>query len=237
MIGRQRASPRRVIAERLDARGLRHAADPRRPPAAEEEVVLPPERVSATGHERDHLVEEPAQPLLLVARRPQAVGLAEGAQRLDLDALAGVVLEDDLRARELDAAAWRGQGPRAGPQLAVADEGEREGRNAGGGESAILDHPVQGREDRSQLARALPPELPKRALGSVVGAPRPVVGRLVDPAGGEVGAKLALEGSLLLLGLARGGAGVAGGAGSGAGSRTNGDRRGRRGKRRVRRDD
>ena len=81
-------------------RALREAADPRRRAAVEVEERLPGDAAGARGGQAERLVEQRAQ----VASRPlcveEPVGLAEGAQPLDLEALARVVLPDELAAGE-----------------------------------------------------------------------------------------------------------------------------------------
>ena len=63
---------------------------------------MPPARLVASGMIS---VEQLAQVGVFVAREVVAVGLAEGAEPLDLDALAGVVLPHELAAGEADALA------------------------------------------------------------------------------------------------------------------------------------
>ena len=129
-------------AQGLDARRLGHAAHPRWRAAAEVEQVLPGDEAPAPGHtERVHLVEQLAQGVRIAfrlvphAEAVQGVGLLEGGQRVDLQPLAGEVLEQDLAAPEAHLVACRRVG-QAAPVLAVAPDLQEGRRHARGAEQA-----------------------------------------------------------------------------------------------------
>src|SRR6185312_12388974 len=98
---------------------------------AEVEEVLPRGEAAALRADRDHVVEELPGPLAIAragvaaAVRDHAVDHPEVRQRLDLDALPGVVLEHHRAALERDARPGGGSRVPA-PERAVATELEEE---------------------------------------------------------------------------------------------------------------
>ena len=123
-----------AAGQRLHGGALGEAGDPRRPAAAEAEVVLPRQAARALGGEQQQLVEHDGQAVVLAAA-PEPVELAEVAQHLELQARAGVVLPDQLGALELDPAPGCQQRPRA-PPLEVALHGQPQRVQAAGRELA-----------------------------------------------------------------------------------------------------
>jgi hypothetical protein len=122
--------------ERLDPRRLRHSADPGRRAAAEVEGVLPGDEIARAAHgELGHLVEQSAEARLVAAGLPalagamHVVGLLEGGQRVQLQALAREVLVEDLAALEADLVADARVRQRA-PVAAVALELHERRRHA-----------------------------------------------------------------------------------------------------------
>ena len=98
--------PRRRARHRLQAGALGERADPRRALAVEREQVLPREPAGALGGQRQRLVEQRAGAgVVALAAAPVAVELAERPEPLDLQAVAGIELADELGAGEADARA------------------------------------------------------------------------------------------------------------------------------------
>ena len=169
--------------QRLDRRALRHRAHPRRAAAAELEPVLPGREPTAARSDRHQLVEQLPQ-ALLPAGTPQTVRLPEVGERLDLEPVARVVLEDQLAARERDPLPARRE--RAGrPVLRVALELQEEGRHAAGGQLVGTSDRLERGDHRAQLVAPRPGQIGARAERAAVGpAPlAPLVGR--DLAGFE----------------------------------------------------
>ena len=190
------ASRRDAARQRLDRGALGEAADPRRRAAAEREEVLPRREAAALGGQRDHAVQQRAELLgvagrgrwgrrgrRLRARAPQGIGLAEVGQRLDLEPLAGIPLEDHRVALEGDARAAepgpagarlalglrrRREAPCA-PELRVATQLQEHGGHARGGEEAAAGERLDAADDRAQLVAALAPQSPRDAARAPVG--------------------------------------------------------------------
>ena len=140
------AEPDRAARQRLDPGALRQAAGPRRPPAVEVEEVLERDPAGALRGERERVVEQLAQVVVVRARLPQRVGLAERPEPLDLQALAGVVLPDERAALKAHALAVAQQPP-ARPPLPVARDRLEERRQP-------RDDEVAAGGDRVEVARA-----------------------------------------------------------------------------------
>ena len=159
-----RPSLTRGARDRLQPGALREAAHPRRRAAVEVEVVLPREPAAARDGDRHQLVEQQrvARVVALGALRVR-VQLPEVRERVELEALAREVLEDELRARERDARAARAAAARPSSTRAL----RWSWRNSGG-----------SREARS-LPRAAIPSVVARTPASSY-APR--AGEALDPA-------------------------------------------------------
>ena len=181
--------------DRLDARALGEARDPRRPAAGEREVVLPGHPAGARDAQGEQLVEQLAH--VVVAAGPELVELGEVGERVDHEALAREVLPDELGAGEGDAAGARPDGV-GRPVRAVALERQpqrhepRAGQRPAGGDA--LDG---GHHTREFVApRAAPREPLDGALDGLVG--REAVGPLevLDRACGGQSGQLARHGPL-----------------------------------------
>jgi hypothetical protein len=168
----------------LDRGALGQPTDPRRTPAVEAEHRLPCDAAGARDRQAARLVEQRAQLGVAGLRLPQPVGAPEGAEPLDLDPLAGVVLPHELAAGERQPLPVAQQ-PAAGPPRAVALQREEGERGARGGEQAAGGERAGVVEDGAELAAARAVQLPQRLLRVVVGLVPRVVGGLVDGAGGE----------------------------------------------------
>ena len=192
--------PGRAAGERLHGGALRQTADPRRGAAAEAEVVLPGHAAAARGGQRQQLVEHEGEPGVALGA-PEAVELAEVAEHLELQALAGIELPDQLGALELDPLARADRGAGA-PELEVALQREPEGGDPRGGQLPARGDAVERAQDALHLGPPQAVELLGLALGVEV---RGAAGRVVrgrDRAGVADALELA-RGSPLA--LARGG--------------------------------
>ena len=167
--------------QRLDRGRLRHSADPRRPPAAIVDEVLPRGEPAAARREPDELVEpareRPAPARLRSALHTQAgerVQAAEAAQRVEDHAVAGEVLEDRRAAFAAAPFARRGQRSRPGPCLDVALQRQGHEPHAAGGEQTLVRHALRGPQCRLELR--MPHAAQVRQRGPYP-ANRPRVGR------------------------------------------------------------
>ena len=172
----------RRARDRLQPGALREAAHPRRRAAVEVEVVLPREPAAARDGDRHQLVEQQrvARVVALGALRVR-VQLPEVRERVELEALAREVLEDELGARERDARAARRAAarPSSTPRCAGAGGTAAEPRGA---QLAARGDPLGRGQDAGELVPPRAGEALDPALD--VGQDRPVgvVGRLVDRA-------------------------------------------------------
>ena len=136
---------------RLQAGALGERGDPRRLLAVEREQVLPREAAGALGGQRLDLVEQRAGAgVVALAAAPVAVELAERAEPLDLDAVAGIELEDELGAGEADALA-AAQQPLRRPPLDVALERQEQAREPAGRELLARRHALEVGDDAAEL--------------------------------------------------------------------------------------
>jgi hypothetical protein len=155
---------------------------------------LPRDAAGARGREADRLVEQRAQVRVATRGVEEPVPAPERAQPLDLDPLPGVVLPEELAAREPDALAVAQQRPLR-PPGAVALQGQEDQGGAAGGEQAGRGQLARVGDHSGQLPAAHAVELLQRRLGVVVGlGPRVVVG-LVDRSGGQQRAELGGDGA------------------------------------------
>ena len=194
----------RPARERLDRRGLRHAADPRRRALRVGVVVLPRDEAPARRPERGEGVEPPGQlAARAVPRRPQAAAQprvhdAPARQLVQLDALPGHVLEDGRAVAERPPLA-RPRERRRRPRPRVAPQVEEHRRHPPGDELPARRQRLDGGDDRRLLAPPRAVEHPRRLAGAAVGGEVRVMTVLADglaqqrPAQGGRHGRVALE--------------------------------------------
>jgi hypothetical protein len=145
--------------------------------AAEREEVLPGDAAAAVPGQRHGLAEQLREVGVLVA--PHPVGLAPGAEPLDLDPVAGVVLPDQVAAGEADAGAGRQQRPGRPPRVVALQRLDQRGEPRGG-DLAARGHALLVGVDALERLLAGAAELADQHPRAPEGRQRPVVAGLVD---------------------------------------------------------
>ena len=175
----------RGAGDRLQAGALREPADPRRAAAVEREVVLPREPAAARDRDRHQLVEQQGVARVVAARALGVrVELAEVGQRVELDALPGHVLPDQLGAREGDALAAVEQRLAIDHHSALRWSVRKSGnRRAGAQLAARGDRPRSAASAPASWALRAPDQRADAALDVAMDRAVGVVGGLVDRAG------------------------------------------------------
>ncbi len=165
--------------EHLQGRALGEAARPRRRAAVEVEQVLPGDPARALCRERDDFAHQLAQVGVFMTGEEEAVALAERGQPLDLDALSGVVLPDQLARRKANPVAAREQ--RFGrPPEAVAFEREEHCRQPRGDQLPGAGHLLHVAQHGAQLGAAGAADPPDGTFRGNVDAVVLAVGELGD---------------------------------------------------------